>query len=59
MKNYIIVLMGAVALLGFTGCGGDEPRHASTTTTTEETHVQQPAVQQTTSETQTSERVTN
>jgi len=50
MKKYIIALMGTAALLGFTGCAGDEHRHVSTTTT-EETHVSRPVVQQTTTET--------
>lgn len=48
MKKYLIAMMGTATLLAFTGCADDEPRHSSTTTTTEETHVRQPMTQTTT-----------
>lgn len=48
MKKYLIALLAPAVFVGFTGCADDEPRHTSTTTTTEETHVRQPVTQTTT-----------
>ncbi|MGB8353317.1 MAG: hypothetical protein WCD79_05480 [Chthoniobacteraceae bacterium] len=50
MKTLLATFSLAVALIAFSGCASDEPRHTSVTTT-EETEVHHP-VQSTTVETQ-------
>jgi len=51
MKTLFATFSLAVALITFTGCAPEEPRHTSVTTT-EQTEVHRPAAESTTVETQ-------